>query len=331
MATVKKKRKVKKWVWVVGWILCFPIPLTAIIVRNARMNKIIKGILISFLWFFVFVWTASLATYETADDSTMTISSSEQVSSAEYASSVIDEVDYKETFMEEMGDTGVTGPDNVYQDVTGKWRITLIYSDKDFIPYAPDYYHGYFSSDDEIHAIINLYLKTTTKLTVSGVYLNATVYEYVDGEEHSANTLFSGMQYSSYVINKVTGDYEKYETNWDYTVVEAGDSIEDASRRLLDNRGYTDYIVRMEGDTLIVEFQQLPSSAGNLASKQIAYLTTVSFTDDFLEQYTNDDEWEMIIVRYDGVGEYRLTKDLIMDSGGYGRFFNFFADDIIDN
>lgn len=329
MATVNKKRKVKKWVWVVGWILCFPIPLTAIIVRNTRMNKIIKGILISFLWFFVFVWTASLATYETTDDSTLTISSSEQVSSSEYASSVIDEVDYKEKFMEEMGDTGVSGPDNVYQDVTGKWRITLIYSDRDFIPYAADYYHGFFESDDEIHAVINLYLKTTTKITVSGVNLQAVVYEYVDGEEHDAKTLFSGMPYCGYIINKVTGEYERYETNWDYTVVESEDSIMEASGRILDNRGYSDYEINMDGKTLVVEFQQLPTSAGNLDTKQIAYLTTVSFTDDFLEQYTKDEDWDMIIVRFTGVGEYRLTKDLIMDSGGHGRFFNFFDDDLI--
>ena len=323
MAEVKKKRKVKKWVWVVGWILCFPIPLTAIIVKSAHINKIVKGIIISFLWFFVLVWTAFIATYEPSDEN---ISPDPQVSQV---ASVIDEIDYKEKFEEEIGDTGVSGPDKVYQDVTGKWRVTLIYSDKDFIPYAPDYYHGYFESDDEIHAIINLYLKTTTKLTVSGVYLNATVYEYIDGEEHSANTLFSGMQYSSYTINKVTGEYEKYDMDWDYIVVNPGSSIEEASATLLDNRGYSDYTVHMEDKTLVVEFQKLPTLAGDKDDKDIAFLTTLTFTDDFLEQYNNDEEWDMIIVRFIGVGEYRLTKDLILDSDGSGRFFNFFVDDII--
>lgn len=321
--TKKKKRKVKKWVWVVGWILCFPIPLTAIIVRSTRMNKIVKGILIAFLWFFVVLWTAYLSSYEPSDE---TVPSDSQVSQAV---SVIDETDYREKFKEEMGDSGVSGPDKVYQDVTGKWRVTLIYSNEDFIPYAADYYHGYFENDDEIHAIVNLYLKTTTKLTVSGVYLNATVYEYVDGEEHSAKTLFSGMQYFSYTINKVTGEYERYETDWDYTVVESNSSIEEATVSLLDNRGYTDYTVNMADKTLVVEFQKLPPAADGLTPQSIAHLTTVTFTDDFLEQYTNDDEWDMIIVRFVGVGEYKLTKDLIMDSDGYGRFFNFFADDLI--
>lgn len=326
MATSKKKRKVKKWVWVIGWIFCFPIPLTAIIVRSSRINKLVKGTLLTFLWFFSIIWTLACMSAVFLEEN----EDNEPATPSVIPETIVqEEIDYKEKFKEEVGDSGVSGPDNVYRDVTGKWKVTLIYTDKDFIPYAADYYHGFFESDDEIHAVINMYLKTTTKITVSGVNLQAVVYEYVDGEEHDAKTLFSGMSYCGYIINKVTGEYERYETNWDYTVVESDDSIVDASIKLLDERGYTNYTVSMDGNTLVVEFQQLPAGAGNLKPESIAYLTTVSFTDDFLEQYSNDDEWDLIIVRFVGVGEYRLTKELIMDSGGYGRFFNFFADDII--
>ncbi len=326
MATSKKKRKVKKWVWVIGWIFCFPIPLTAIIVRSSRINKLVKGTLLTFLWFFSIVWTMAWMTVIFSDEQEGT----EPTNSPVISETVIqEEIDYKEKFKDEIGDSGITGPDNVYMDVTGRWRVTHIYTDKDFIPYAADYYHGFFESDDEIHAVINLYQKTTTKISVIGVNLQVVVYEYVDGEEHDAKALFSGSSICGYIINKVTGEYERYETNWDYTVVESDSSIEEAAKILLDNRGYTNYIVNMDGKDLVIEFQQLPAAADGLDSQRIAYLTTVSFTDDFLEQYTNDDEWDVIIVKFVGVGEYRLTKDQIMDSGGYGRFFNFFADDLI--
>ena len=326
MAATKKKRKAKKWVWVVGWILCFPIPLTVILSRSKKINIFFKGILISLLWFFTFIWTLFLIG---ASDSEEIENGQVAISTDAQEVTVLEEIDYKEKFKSEIGDTGIVEADPLYDDVTGRWRVCVIYTNQDIIPYLSDYYHGFFESDDEIHAIVNLYLKTTTSVTVSGVNLNVVVYEYVDGEEQSAKKLFSGSSYCGYIINRITGEYERYETNWDYTVVESDDSIEEAADNILSNRGYVDYTVKMDGKTLVVEFQMLPAGAASLTPETIAYLTTVSFTDDFLEQYTKDDEWDMIIVKFEGVGEYRLTKDLIIDSGGYGRFFNFFDEDII--
>ena len=72
-----------------------------------------------------------------------------------------------------------------------------------------DYYKAYFTNDDEIHAIVNFYNNTTTKISVAGDCLDLTIYEYVDGEEHDSNKLFSGLLYNEYTVNKKTGKVEK--------------------------------------------------------------------------------------------------------------------------
>ncbi len=323
METTKKKRKVKTWVWVVGWILFFPIPLTAIIVRSNRLKKVVKGLLIFILWFYIlvsFIYMVAGAPLPESEDTNSTVM---------VKATAEDEIDYIEIFKTEIGDSGALFSKTIPHDVTGKWRKCLIYSNQDFIPYAHDYYRAYFESDDETHAVINLFLKTTTKLSVSGVDLIAVVYEYVDGEENDAKDLFGGMLYSTYVINKDTGEYEKLTTDRDTAVVKSEESIEDAVSSILSNRAFSDYTVSKDGVNLIVEFQKLPMLHANLTDEQNAYNSTVVFADDFLEQYKNDDEWDMIIVRFVGVGEFRLTKDMILDSEGYGRFFDIREEDFV--
>lgn len=46
--TIPKKRKT--WLWVLGWICIFPVPLTILLVRNKRMNNIVKYVLIGLAW-----------------------------------------------------------------------------------------------------------------------------------------------------------------------------------------------------------------------------------------------------------------------------------------
>ena len=97
----------------------------------------------------------------------------------------------------------------VRNDTTGKWRISVFSKNIEIKKYALDYYKAYFTNDDEIHAIVNFYNNTTTKISVAGDCLDLTIYEYVDGEEHDANKLFSGLLYNEYTVNKKTGKVEK--------------------------------------------------------------------------------------------------------------------------
>lgn len=50
----EKRKKNLKW-WIIGWILCFPIPLTILIWKNTKWDKKIKTIIIAVLWIIVII------------------------------------------------------------------------------------------------------------------------------------------------------------------------------------------------------------------------------------------------------------------------------------
>ena len=99
--------------------------------------------------------------------------------------------------------------DSVRNDKTGKLRISLISDGATADKYALDYYKEMFEADDEIHAIVNFQLKTTTRISVMDGSLDVSTLEYVDGEEHDANQLFSGMLLAEYLINIESGEVEQ--------------------------------------------------------------------------------------------------------------------------
>lgn len=100
--------------------------------------------------------------------------------------------------------------DSVRNDVTGNWKISLISDSATPDEYALDYYKTLFSSDDEIHAVINYALNTTNKISVLyGGILDVSVLEYVDGEEHDAKELFGGSLLNEYWVHTDTGEVEK--------------------------------------------------------------------------------------------------------------------------
>ena len=97
----------------------------------------------------------------------------------------------------------------VRNDVTGNWRISSIDESINMEEYALSYYKKYFSNDTEIHAIVNSSYNTTTQISVVFNTLNVSIYEYVDGEEHDAKLLFSGMLLKQYSVNMDTGEIEE--------------------------------------------------------------------------------------------------------------------------
>lgn len=96
--------------------------------------------------------------------------------------------------------------DSVENDITDNLRRSA--TSDSFIPadYAYEYYKNVFSSNDEIHAIWNATLRTTTCIKVVSGLLFVDTFEYVDGEEHNANIMFSGQQLDSRVLDAATGE-----------------------------------------------------------------------------------------------------------------------------
>lgn len=95
---------------------------------------------------------------------------------------------------------------SVRNDVTGNWRLST--TADSFVPaeYAIEYYRTMFSSDNEIHAIWNATLGTMTRVTVMSGIVFADTLEYVEGEEHDAKLLFSGMLLDSKMFSVETGE-----------------------------------------------------------------------------------------------------------------------------
>lgn len=97
----------------------------------------------------------------------------------------------------------------VINDSNDNLRLARITYRGSLEEYIMSYYEKYFSSDDEIHYIVNFTTKTTTCIANMGSFLSVTITEYVDKEEHDASTLGSGMVYGQYYIYFGTNDIEK--------------------------------------------------------------------------------------------------------------------------
>lgn len=138
----------------------------------------------------------------------------QQVSSSSTQNEISDAGDKKER---KSGDYTIDGidfsfTDHVRNDTTGNWKISLIADSKaDAFQYCTDYYKEMFSSDDEVHAIVNFSLNTTSKISVlSDGVLDVCVYDYVKGEEHYAEKLFGGDLLKEDFISVETGEPVEY-------------------------------------------------------------------------------------------------------------------------
>ncbi|MDE6725989.1 MAG: hypothetical protein K2J79_10345, partial [Ruminiclostridium sp.] len=98
----------------------------------------------------------------------------------------------------------------VRNDKTGNWRYSA-FSEKDidFVNYSLDYYKEYFGSDNEIHAVVNFASQTTTRISYTRGVLYVTPLEYVKGEEHDADLMFSGNVIKDYMVYTDSGEIEE--------------------------------------------------------------------------------------------------------------------------
>ena len=63
----RQVKKRKTWLWVLGWLFIFPLPLTILLMRNQRMNKAVKIIILVVAWLFYLLFVfAGRSTSETS-------------------------------------------------------------------------------------------------------------------------------------------------------------------------------------------------------------------------------------------------------------------------
>ena len=121
-------------------------------------------------------------------------------------------IDPVESGTYEIDDLKFYYKNNVPYDEGGHMRISVIYDDTDLNEYAADYFDFFYRDPTEIHYIVNLGLKTTTRIDkFLDDQLYITVYEYVDGEENKGNLTASGDILQEYLLNKETGEVDPVE------------------------------------------------------------------------------------------------------------------------
>lgn len=105
---------------------------------------------------------------------------------------------------------GLEVPSAVRNDVTGNWRLSRCANTIPVEEYALLYYQNFFKSDEEIHAVVNFTLNTTTRISLmTSSTLCVDVLEYVDKEEHDAKLLFGGNLLREFFIDIETGEIEE--------------------------------------------------------------------------------------------------------------------------
>lgn len=134
--------------------------------------------------------------------------------SAEQPASGAPQEDNAETGAEdganEVDGISVTYYDTVRNDNTGNWRLAVIADSSDLNDYVVDFYKEYITDDAQLLGIVNLTLNTTTRVKrIMGDWLEVTVMEYQDGEEHDAKMLFGGNVLKTYWINSETGEVDE--------------------------------------------------------------------------------------------------------------------------
>ncbi|MCX4298421.1 MAG: hypothetical protein OSJ73_15540 [Lachnospiraceae bacterium] len=229
--------------------------------------------------------------------------------------------DSKQTDSESEGIDFVVS--DVRNDVTGKWRKSLIAENVEPKDYALDYYKQYFKSDDEIHAIINFNYNTTTKLSVMDNLLDVTIYEYVDKEEHDAKVLFSGMVLDEYFIDIDSGEIlnaqettSTKEVSPDNFIADVKDVIQGAISSKVE--AITDVVLENGDLCVYVDFSKADPSP--LTLEDLALSRTSSITDAILELKDYDELWETITIDFGDVGHITNSK-VDMQNNSVGRYF----------
>ncbi|MCM1124627.1 MAG: hypothetical protein NC416_18785 [Eubacterium sp.] len=211
----------------------------------------------------------------------------------------------------------------VRNDVTGKWRKSLIAENVEPEDYALDYYKQYFKSDDEIHAIVNFNYNTTTKLLVVDNLLVVTVYEYVDKEELDANLLFSGMVLDEYFIDIDSGEIinaQETAPTKEVTVDNFIADVKDVIQGAISSKTEAITDVTLENGDLCVYVDFSKADPSPLTLEDLAWSRTSSITEAILDLKDYDELWETITVDFGATGHITNSKENVETNVG-GRYF----------
>ena len=209
-------------------------------------------------------------------------------------------------------------------DVTGNWRIVKVSNSTPPADYAFDYAKCYMTQENNgVHFIVNFALKTTTELTFTADILDVITTEYVNGEEHDAKAIGSGMVLTERHFDMKTGaeittdvDEEAGTVDGDMLVADVRTAIEGAVGQ---GEKITD--VSFDGSNLTVFVDMSGAAGGSVPVEMIAETRVSSITDEILAlDDSHYNTWETVTVDFGDIGSVVCDKSMVKDEG-YGKYF----------
>lgn len=223
---------------------------------------------------------------------------------------------------------GLSDPEEVPKDTTGKWRLVYMSGSGQPIDFAFDYYKN-FMEPDQIHFIINTSDNTTTGIQNMAGMLYAKVMEHVEGEETDAAKLMSGSIVKEKYFNLETGEPYEAEASSDLSPVSADELIAKVSEILPSNISEGTEIKRIEmkdGNNLYITIDIShvnDNSSIQFPLDSFAEASISNITDPILaldDSYYN--AWDTITVDFLEQGHATFDKSDVT-ANALGRYFSY--------
>ena len=159
-------------------------------------------------WFIAIVAIIVIGAFTDGDDEETGTADNNEVETEEVSEPVENIEDTEENELpEELEDLHIS---DVRDDTTGNWRKVVDSQNFNMPENAIAYYDEYME-EDEIHYLISFATNTTTMISNVSDTLYVDITEYEDREEHSADTIGSGMLLQSYNVHLDSGEIEQVE------------------------------------------------------------------------------------------------------------------------
>lgn len=189
-------KKRNTWLWVLGWIFFFPLPLTILLVRKKKMNSILKYGIIAVAWLFYLIIGLS----GESNDSGKTNNSNNGVSATDETTGSSDSSDDsgKQEITEESNSNSENEIDAFVSSINGSGSVNLEFVE-DFVPSdkSSSHYKTEFRLDAYKDAIGKSYKygDTTVDIILSSsgairrIYMDGATYEQCENMIRYASPL----------------------------------------------------------------------------------------------------------------------------------------------
>ena len=221
-APVKKR---KTWLWILGWIIIFPVPLTILLLRKKQMKPILKyGIIVAAWILYLIIGFSGSKDKNDSKSTSAAVSISSGSNTVETAGSM-DSVELIDNRGEKLTDSSANYIDEFISSINSAEDISLEYVE-DFVP--SDSSNGHYRTEFRLNAYKDAYGKsykfgdTTVDIilssdgTIQRIYMDGASYEQCEVMIRRASSLLDPSVTDSEIQEAIDNFAERKEANGYY-------------------------------------------------------------------------------------------------------------------